>query len=91
MVSSFVTRHNISINCGLWQTRNKIPNICVMCVKTLLTNGDMQKIKEHAGEVWHSYVIESGAHDNFPHSAYGQKQNGYSIPPKYEFVPRGKV
>jgi hypothetical protein len=41
-----------------------------MCVKTLLTNGDVQKNKEHAGEVWHSNVIESGAHDNFPHSAY---------------------
>ncbi len=24
-----------------------------------------KKIKEHAGEVWHSNVIESGAHDNF--------------------------
>ena len=46
-----------------------------MCVKTLLTNGDMQKkIKEHAGEVWQSNVIVGGAHDNFPHSAYGQKQ-----------------
>jgi hypothetical protein len=45
-----------------------------MCVKTLLTNGDVQKIKEHAGEVWHSNVIESGAHDNFSHSVYGQKQ-----------------
>ena len=34
-----------------------------------------KKIKEHAGEVWHSNVmIESGAHDNFSHSAYGQKQ-----------------
>ncbi len=38
-----------------------------MCVKTLLTNGDVQKIKEHAGEVWHSNIIESGAHDNFSH------------------------
>ncbi len=45
-----------------------------MFVKTLLTNGDVQKIKEHAGAVWHSNVIESGAHDNFSHSAYGQKQ-----------------
>jgi hypothetical protein len=34
----------------------------------------IKKIKEHTGEVWHSNVIESGAHDNFPHSAYGQKQ-----------------
>ena len=33
-----------------------------------------KKIKEHAGEVWHSNVIESGAHKNLSHSAYGQKQ-----------------
>ncbi len=33
-----------------------------------------KKFKEHAGDVRHSNVIESGAHDNFPHSAYGQKQ-----------------
>jgi len=33
-----------------------------------------KKFKEHAGEVWHSNVIESGAHDNLSHSAYGQKQ-----------------
>ncbi len=46
-----------------------------MFVKTSLTNGDVQKkIKEHAGEVWHSNVIESGTHDNFPRSEYGQKQ-----------------
>ncbi len=33
-----------------------------------------KKFKEHANEVWHSNAIESGAHDKFPHSAYGQKQ-----------------
>jgi hypothetical protein len=39
-----------------------------------------KKIKEHAGEVWHSNVIESGTHDNFPHSVYGQKKERGEAP-----------
>ncbi len=35
-----------------------------------------KKIKEHAGEVWHSNVIESGAHDNFPRVWTKTKERG---------------
>jgi hypothetical protein len=45
-----------------------------VCKKHYLLMVTCKKITEHAGEVWHSNVIESGAHDNFPHSEYGQKQ-----------------
>jgi hypothetical protein len=35
-----------------------------------------KKFKEHAGEVWHCNVIESGAHDNFSRVWTKAKERG---------------